>query len=39
MDAFLSIAVPVPAEETETSQIPADYDTSNGGANSNCTIA
>ncbi|PCH36300.1 fungal pheromone precursor [Wolfiporia cocos MD-104 SS10] len=36
MDAFFTIAAPVPAEETE--QVPADYDTSNGSANSNCTI-
>ncbi|PCH42919.1 fungal pheromone precursor [Wolfiporia cocos MD-104 SS10] len=40
MDAFFSIATPVPAEETSTSaDIPADFDTTNGSAWSNCTIA
>ncbi|PCH42913.1 fungal pheromone precursor [Wolfiporia cocos MD-104 SS10] len=39
MDAFFVISAPVPAEETENTQVPANYDTTNGSAWSNCTIA
>lgn len=34
----LDIAAPLP-EETETSQVPSDYDRTNGNASYVCTIA
>ncbi|PCH42916.1 fungal pheromone precursor [Wolfiporia cocos MD-104 SS10] len=37
MDAFITIATPVPAEETEQN-VPTNFDTTNGGANSNCVV-
>jgi len=33
MDEFSTIAVPAPLEDAETSQVPFNYDTSNGWAN------
>ena len=41
MDAFFSIAAPVPAEETEAeaSQVPADYDHANGNAAFSCVVS
>ncbi|TFY58444.1 hypothetical protein EVJ58_g6413 [Rhodofomes roseus] len=43
MDAFtfiaLDIAAPLPSEETETSQVPSNYDRTNGNAGYVCTIA
>ncbi|PCH42922.1 fungal pheromone precursor [Wolfiporia cocos MD-104 SS10] len=39
MDAFFTISAPVPTEEIEDPQVPSNYDTTNGRAWSNCTIA
>ena len=41
MDAFFSIAVPVPAEETEVeaSRIPTDYDHANTNAAFSCVVS
>ncbi|EED83589.1 hypothetical a-type peptide pheromone precursor, partial [Postia placenta Mad-698-R] len=39
MDAFLTLAEPVPSDETDISRVPSDYEWQTNTTNFSCTIA